>query len=394
MGSRVSFRTGLAALVVLGSLAFTPNHAPPPDFGEPHRGLKTAELERFDAGLDEFSEVETPEDGLGPAFNDVSCATCHLTPAIGGGSTVLETRFGRIGDDGLFDGMPEFGGSLIQKNGIGAAGECEYLAELVPGGATIISDRRTTPLFGLGLVDATPDATFYAIRLEELQHPDGIAGTVAVVPNIAKGQNTVGKFGWKSQNPSLFQFSGDAYVNEMGVTSPQFPDENCPGGDCDSLSCNPAPDLNDDGAGVVAFADFMTFLAPPPRGPVTASAAAGELVFRGIGCVGCHRSVIRTGSSPVAPLNKVYYHPYSDFLLHDMGSLGDGITQNNATGKLMRTAPLWGLRKITTFLHDGRATTYEQAILAHDGQGKKSRDRFAALPAWKKTFLYAFLNSL
>ena len=394
MGSRVSFRTGLAAFVVLGSLAFTPNHAPPPDFGQPLAGLKADELERFDAGLDEFSEVETPEEGLGPVFNDVSCATCHLVPAIGGGSEILETRFGRIGDDGLFDGMEEFGGSLIQKNGIGQAGDCNYLAELVPLGATIQDERRTTPLFGLGLVNATPDLTFYAIRADELHDADGIAGKVAVVPNKQTGKNSVGKFGWKAQVPSLFQFSGDAYLNEMGVTSPDFPDENCPGGDCDSLSCNPMTEINDDGSGVVAFADFMTFLAPPPRGPITASVVAGELVFRGLGCEGCHRSTIRTGPNAVEALNKVYYHPYSDFLLHDMGSLGDGITQNNATGKLMRTAPLWGLRKITKFLHNGSATTYEQAILAHDGQGKKSRNRFASLPAWKKTFLYAFLNSL
>ena len=394
MGSKVSFRTGLASLVIGGSLALTPALAPPPDFGQPLAGLSSAELARFDAGLDEFNEVETPEQGLGPAFNDVSCGTCHLSPAVGGGSEILETRFGRTGADGRFDGMPESGGSLIQKNGIGASGDCEYLAELVPADATIFADRRTTPLFGLGLVDATPDLTFYAIRAEELLNPDGIAGKVSVVPNISTGRNAVGKFGWKAQNPTLFQFSGDAYVNEMGVTSPQFPDENCPGGDCDSLSCNPAPGLNDDGSGVAAFADFMTFLAPPPRGPVTASAAAGELVFRGVGCVGCHRSVLRTGANPVPALNKVLYHPWSDFLLHDMGALGDGITQNNATGKLMRTAPLWGLRKVTRFLHDGRATTYEQAILAHDGQGRRSRDRFAALPGWQKTLLYAFLNSL
>jgi CxxC motif-containing protein (DUF1111 family) len=394
MGSRVSFRTGLAALVVGGSLALTPALTPPSDFGQPLAGLPGAELERFDAGLDEFNEVETADAGLGPTFNDVSCGTCHLSPAAGGGSEILETRFGRMGSDGKFDGMPEFGGSLIQKNGIGVAGVCEYLAELVPGDATIFADRRTTPLFGLGLVDATPDLTFYAIRAEELLNPDGIAGKVSVVPNISTGKNGVGKFGWKAQNPTLFQFSGDAYVNEMGVTSPQFPDENCPGGDCNALSCNPAPGLNDDGSGVAAFADFMTFLAPPPRGPVTASAAAGELVFRGIGCVGCHRSVIRTGSNPVAALDKVLYHPWSDFLLHDMGALGDGITQNNATGKLMRTAPLWGVRKITRFLHDGRATTYAQAILAHDGQGRKSRDRFAALPGWQKSLLYAFLGSL
>jgi CxxC motif-containing protein (DUF1111 family) len=390
---KVSFRTGLAA-AALSSLALTPGGNPVPDFGQPLAGLGSEELERFDEGLDEFSEVETAEEGLGPIFNDVSCATCHLTPAVGGGSEVLETRFGRLGSDGLFDAMPEFGGGLIQKNGIGIAGLCDYLAELVPGEATIVADRRTTPLFGLGLVDATPDSTFKAIALEEKFHPDGIAGKVSMVPNISTGRDAVGKFGWKAQNPSLFQFSGDAYLNEMGVTSPEFPDENCPGGDCDSLSCNPLPGMNDDGSGVEAFADFMTFLAPPPRGPITASALGGELVFKSLGCAGCHRQTIRTGPNAIAALNKVYYQPYSDFLLHDMGALSDGVTQNKATGKMMRTAPLWGLRKITRFLHDGRASTYDQAILAHDGQGKKARDRFAALPAWQKTLLYAFLGSL
>jgi CxxC motif-containing protein (DUF1111 family) len=243
-------------------------------------------------------------------------------------------------------------------------------------------------------VDAVPDATFVAIANEERFNPDHIKGTVAMVPNIETGQLSVGKFGWKGQNPSLFQFSGDAYVNEMGITSPQFVDENCPQGDCDSLHCNPRPDMNDDGTDVALFADFMKFLAAPPRGPITGSAIVGELVFRSIGCVGCHRSVLRTGPNPVAALDRKTIHPYSDFLLHDMGSLGDGITQNNATGKLMRTAPLWGLRKITTYLHDGRATTLEQAILAHDGQAKKARDRFASLSGGNKQFLYAFLNSL
>jgi CxxC motif-containing protein (DUF1111 family) len=263
-----------------------------------------------------------------------------------------------------------------------------------PAGGDDCGQAAHTPLFGLGLVDAVPDSTFQAIRVEESRNPDHITGTVAMVPNIATGQLSVGKFGWKAQNPSLFQFSGDAYVNEMGITSPQFADESCPQGNCDYLHCNPRPDMNDDGEDVALFADFMTFLAPPPRGPVTVSAALGELVFRSIGCVGCHRSVLKTGPNPNPALDRKTIHPWSDFLLHDMGSLGDGITQNNATGKLMRTAPLWGLRKITTYLHDGRATTLEAAILAHDGQGKKARNRFAGLSGANKQFLYAFLSSL
>jgi len=120
--------------------------------------------------------------------------------------------------------MTPYGGSLIQSQGIGAAGNCDYVGEIVPTEATITAHRRTTPLFGLGLVDAVPDTTFYAIAAAEASNPDGITGTVSVVTNIATGQNAVGKFGWKGQNPTLFQFSGDAYVNEMGITSPEFPD--------------------------------------------------------------------------------------------------------------------------------------------------------------------------
>ena len=346
-----------------------------------------------------FVNVEDVNDGLGPIFNDAACGNCHNLGAVGGAGTATERRFGRF-DNGIFNPLANEGGSLRQLKTLGnftnASGQaCSVPLEQEPADATVHNvGRLTTPLFGLGLVDATPDSTFWAVAHEEKSHPDGIAGLVSVVTNLSTGQDAVGKFGWKGQVPTLFQFSGDAYLNEMGVTSPQFPDENCPGGDCDSLSCNPMPGLNDEGDGVEAFTDFMTFLAPPPRGQVTSSAVAGELVFRGLGCAGCHRPTLRTGPNAVAALNKVYYQPYSDFLLHDMGALGDGVTQNQATGTLMRTAPLWGLRKITRYLHDGRAQTYAEAILAHDGQGKKARDRFAALPGWKKSLLYAFLGSL
>lgn len=397
MGSRVSLRAAAAIAVVLALAALTPIDAnnPVPDFGQPLTGLPSDLVDRFNEGKGEFEAVETVDEGIGPVFNDVACANCHNVAATGGGSPTLETRFGTIGSDGRFDPLSQFGGSLIQVHGIGAYGDCNYVPEVLPSEATIVAGRRTTPLFGLGLVDATTDATFYALAFAERFNPDGIAGTVSVVTNLVTGRNAVGKFGWKGQNPTLFQFSADAYLNEMGVTSPLFPNESCPQGDCGVLSCNPEPGLNDeDGEDVQKFADFMTFLAPPPRGPITTQVGLGQLVFLGAGCAGCHTPMLTTGSNPVAALNKVNYHPYSDFLLHDMGSLGDGITQNNATGKLMRTAPLWGLRRITTYLHDGRAATLDAAIRAHDGQAKKARDRYVALGASQKAWLVAFLNSL
>ena len=395
MVSRLLLRVVLPAGVVLGSAALTSTTSPsPPDFGQPFANLTADELARFDAGKDEFLEVETVADGVGPVFNDVSCATCHSVPAVGGGSPRLETRFGALTATGAFDPLAQFGGSLIQEQGIGPAGECNYVAEVGPPQATIVAKRRTTPLFGLGLVDAVPDAAYLSIAYNEQFDKDGTGGIASIVTNPETGRRAVGKFGWKGQNATLHVFAGDAYVNEMGITNPTFPAENCPQGDCASLSCNPAPDVNDDGHAVTGFTDFMMFLAPPPRGPINGAAILGESVFQSIGCVGCHRATLRTGSNASAALNQVTFHPYSDFLLHDMGSLGDGITQNRATGRLMRTAPLWGVRKLTTFLHDGRATTLEQAILAHGGQGRRARERYRGLSWFEKSQLIAFLNSL
>jgi CxxC motif-containing protein (DUF1111 family) len=359
-------------------------------------GLTADQLARFFAGQTEFLESEKQNEGLGPVFNDTACANCHDVPKIGGGSTITETRFGRIGPDGKFDPMIAQGGSLIQSQGLGRLNaSCTYVGETVPAAATITAKRRTTPLFGLGLVDSVPDATFQALAQQQAVPVRGIVNMVTKLsPNGLPDGQAVGKFGWKAQVPSLFQFSGDAYLNEMGITNPQFRDENCPQGNCDLLrDCNPIPGLNDDGEGVAKFTDFMTFLAPPSRGPITSDVTAGEQIFQNIGCASCHQPTL-TGPNPADPNQQVTFHPYSDFLLHDMGSLGDNIAQGQATGQLMRTAPLWGVRVIERFLHDGSATSLEEAILAHDGQAKTARNRFNALSSSDLRLLLAFLNSL
>jgi CxxC motif-containing protein (DUF1111 family) len=382
------------AVIAGGSLALVAASLAP-NFGDPLAGLASSEMNRFNDGKAEFQSVETVADGLGPVFNDVSCASCHLTPAVGGAGARLVTRFGTMKPDGTFDPMAGAGGSLIQSQGIGPVGTCNYLSEIVPPEATVVTGRRTTPLFGLGLIEAVPARTFLELAVAESLDPDGTGGIPSIVTDVSTGLPAIGRFGWKAQVPTLHQFAGDAYLNEMGITTPQFPNENCPQGNCASLSCNPRPDLNDGDDAVQALADYMTMLAPPPRAATSGNGIQlGEGVFTAIGCAGCHRANLKTGASPIHALSNVTFHPYSDFLLHDMGSLGDGITQNHATGRLMRTAPLWGLRKEPTLLHDGRAATIEQAILAHDGQGKRSRDRFAALSAPVKALVISFLSSL
>ena len=367
-------------------------------FGAPLRGLSAGDLALFESGKAAFEEEEDVADGLGPVFNEASCVACHVGPgtAVGGSNGRLETRFGRRRTGAPFDPLAAQGGSLLQDRGIGAVADgFVFEAEQVPASANVVARRRTTPLFGLGLVDAVPDGQIRAIAaVQSIFYPE-VAGRVAVVTDLTTNRLAVGRFGWKNGNPTLLQFSADAYLNEMGITSPLFPNENCPQGDCAALAHNPRPDLNDaDGADVVEFANFMTFLAPPPRGLQSLKTAAGESVFTAIGCGVCHVSTLVTGRNAIPALDRKIFHPFSDFLLHDMGRLGDGIAQGAAGPREMRTAPLWGMRVSTSLLHDGRAATAEEAILAHDGQGARARDRFASLDRSAKAALLAFLDSL
>jgi CxxC motif-containing protein (DUF1111 family) len=400
-------RRVMTPLVFAAALALS--EAAAAEFGDPIRRLSPDELARFSDGRAAFEQIEDVADGLGPVFNANSCAACHNVGATGGGSETVETRFGTI-TNGAFDSLADLGGSLIQTDGIGQQDTCIFVGERVPEEATIVAGRRTTPLFGLGLVDAVPDAELLALAAQQARRQPGTAGRPNMVTDIVTGQVAVGKFGWKSQVPNLLQFAAEAYLNEMGITTPLAADENCPQGDCAALDCDPVPDVDDDLEDVERFRDFMTLLAPPSaardvrpfprffrlpsRARRSSATYLGSQLFEHIGCGNCHVRSLKTGASDVAALQFRTFQPYSDFLLHDMGALGDGIEQGEATGREMRTAPLWGMRLFTTFLHDGRAGTIEEAILAHAGQGRAARQRFAALSTRDKATLVAFLRTL
>jgi CxxC motif-containing protein (DUF1111 family) len=215
-----------------------------------------------------------------------------------------------------------------------------------------------------------------------------------MVDDAPSGGQKVGRFGWKSQVASLFHFSADAYLNEMGITTPFFPDESCPQGNCTLLACDPIPGVDDDLEDLELFTDFMRFLAPPARPRTTRTRARSSKLFAQAGCADCHVPTLKSGPSEVAALSERSFQPYSDFLLHDMGDLGDGIEQAGASGREMRTAPLWGIRVVTRFMHDGRAGSIEEAILAHDGQGRAARDKFKSLPGDAKAKLLAYVARL
>ena len=375
-----------------------PGGPPPPavpGLGVPLPGLGQNELGRWKMGQGAFLQPVDPPGGLGPVFTENACAKCHNAGAPGGAGDQKVTRIGRI-VNGQFDPMLAFGGPAIQDKGIGKFNGVNFVGEVVPAQATIVAKRRTSPTFGLGLVDAVPDNVFVAIAQHEEANTPLTAGAPSYVTDPVTGQNRVGKFGWKAQQPSLLAFTADANVNELGVTSPVFPDENCPQGNCALLSANPArSNPNDHDLSVIQQqTDFMTFLAPPPRGPVGANEQAGATIFNQIGCANCHLPMLQTAANPVQALSGVAFSPFSDFLLHDMGRLGDGIVQNQAGPTQMRTAPLWGLRFQGSFLHDGRATSPDQAIRAHAGQATAAQAHYAGLSNTQRAQLLAFLNSL
>jgi CxxC motif-containing protein (DUF1111 family) len=394
MTSRQMAKMGILGSAVVALALLTMGSGPRPKFGDPLQGLARTDLARFQAGKTVFEREFTPRQGLGPVFNNTACAQCHDQGAIGGGSDTLETRYGQV-INGVFNSLTQFDGQLLHSKGIGLFNGVDFVGEVVPPEANVVAQRRTTPLFGLGLVDAVPDQFLKDLAQFEQDFTPETAGRALVLTDVFSGQPRVGRFGWKCQIGTVATFTGNAFLNEMGITTPFFPHENPPGGDSALLAANPAlTNPNDTTATVMQLADHTTFLAPPPRRPMSRSARVGEVVFLGIGCADCHLPAMRTGPNEVAALDEVDFFPFSDFLVHDMGSLNDGIAQAPATGQEMRTAPLWGARIRTSFLHDGRAKTIREAILAHDGQGLAARNRFAGLNEREKANLLAFINSL
>jgi CxxC motif-containing protein (DUF1111 family) len=376
--------------------------------GDSFGGLTSDQQALFNAGRTAFVAVESVTDGLGPVFNEKACGNCHNVGAVGGSGIQFEVRAGRLTGT-TFDSLPNEGGQLFDLFSVTSLPPAERTTipscmlppngEPVPADANVVALRRTMALFGLGLVDATPDSTFIALAASQ---PAAIRGRAPLVPNIAAGHSTVGKFGWKDQVPTLFQFSGDAYLNEMGITNPEFPSEQVPQGNPDFLStCDGAPvepdDDEDDGDDVAAFTNFMTLLASPPPPNITGMARQGSTLFSQCGCDGCHVRSLVSGPSSIAALANKTYQPFSDFLVHDMGSLADNIPGNGDVGRNeVRTAPLWGLHFVdpTNLLHDGRATSVQDAILRHDGQAAAARAAFQALPTGQKSNLLTFLAAL
>jgi len=417
--------------------------------------LNTNEQALFNQAQLRFQEVDSVSgaiagesgSGLGPTFNGNSCAQCHAQPAIGGSSPGLSSpqnplanpQLGLATLDGATNSVPSFitttgpvrearfiktstgatdGGvhDLYTIQGRSDAAGCT-LAQ--PDFATAVADdniiyRIPTSLFGLGLVEATPDSVLQAnlTATASSRAALGIGG----VFNTSANDGTITRFGWKAQNKSLLMFAGEAYNVEQGVSNELFGNERGVVAGCvfngspedatnilnpNSSSSNfnttigTASEMSSD---IVNFAIFIRLSAPPTPGTSTSSTQNGASLFSSIGCALCHTPSLTTGPSIFTGMSNITYNPYSDFALHNMGSgLSDSITQGAAGPKQFRTAPLWGLGQRLFFLHDGRTTDLIQVIQSHDSSGSEANQvvkKYNKLTVSQQQDLLNFLRSL
>ncbi len=352
---------------------------------------------QFDLDRTIFEERETIDAGLGPVYNAQSCAECHQNPVTGGISQITELRAGHF-DGLLFVSHP--GGSLINDRAIDPS-----IQERVLGGNEVRTFRTSLNVLGDGFVECIDSHTLIAISNRQ---PFGMRGQFIEVPVLeANNQARGGRFGWKNQHASLLSFAADAYLNEIGITSPLQPDENTSNGNS-VAAFDKVPDPDSDGADVEAFARFMRATKAPPRDETLAAtpgAQRGDQLFTLIGCDVCHvrsiatapaGTVINRGAFTVPPaLGGKTIHPFGDFLLHNVGT-GDGIVQNGgqSTRSRVRTAPLWGLRTRVRLMHDGARLTRNQAILRHAGEAAPVIVNYRRLTAADRDALSTFLDSL
>jgi CxxC motif-containing protein (DUF1111 family) len=445
---------------------------------------KDAKPRRYSLQSSSETDEESSGGGLGPVYNATSCATCHQNPVTGSSSQVAELRAGHHKRDPHDPKKVEFieapGGSLIHQRAIDAQAQEQVRPE-----DEVRTLRMSTNILGNGFVEVIPDQEIHRIQAAQ---PKDMRGLAVTVPVAVAGKKTddgefefdfvlrLGRFGWKCQEASLINFSAGAYLNEMGITSPLQPKENTSEGrDVSQFDqiLDPEDDVDENdednkehpfGDDVKAFARFMRSTKAPPRDfgiSATRDVEEGEKIFESIGCAICHHPTYTTpkagtkiiplykgtdlpGSDlktvPAALGNRII-HPYSDFLLHDIGT-GDGIAQtqhaqrqakgadriqqhvpdmpqqketvqvqarvveNNRralsdspgldqrTINMIRTAPLWGLRVRPQLMHDGLSLTLDEAIRRHKGQAVSVETRYEELSDEQKRQLIAFLRSL
>jgi CxxC motif-containing protein (DUF1111 family) len=411
-----------------------------------------------DADRATFEERDDVVKGLGPLYNAQSCAECHNNPVTGGISQVSELRAGHNDGNGNFvpatlviNEAGPVAVTIANRSLINQRATCpgtvtdndptnavpdgtiiynhpnDQAQERVPGAETVRTRRMATNVLGLGFVEAVSNTTLQNIPAGQ---PAGMKGQLTTVPVAeAPGQFRIGRFGWKDQDASLLTFSSGAYLNEQGITNRLATTETIPAGTgqggralCDDVSdnqpCTNNPNVNcaeDPENDIDQFARFMRASKAPSRDTrlaATSDAIAGGSLFHSIGCDICHIQTLTTSPTGTlinggaftvpAALGNKNFHPFSDFLLHNVGT-GDGIAQVNIAGSntldqsmtnKVRTAPLWGMRTRNELMHDGENYTRNESILRHAGEATGVINNYRGLSTAQKNQLIQFLNSL
>lgn len=388
------------------------------------------------------SSVKTRQ-GLGPTFNAQSCSSCHFKDGRGAPpentGDPLVGLLVRVSVPAKWAGAPSepvpgYGDQIQHRALPGIPPEASVVLSrtlqkgLYPDGTQyelevpsyafshlaygplppnlLMSPRVAPAVFGMGLLEAIPEASLLAHVDPHDANGDGISGRANWPLNVATKQKRLGRFGWKANQPSVSQQNFSAFLGDMGITSPAFPLQNC---EPEQSQCKKAvalahPEID---AESLRQVDVYTQLlaVPAARNTSTPEFGRGLSAFREAGCASCHVEsyvTVPQGTPGVLPeLTGQTIRPYTDLLLHDMGEeLADGRDDFEATGREWRTPPLWGVGLVpvvnghSRYLHDGRARSLEEAILWHGGEAKASREAFKAYAKSKRDDLLFFLNSL
>jgi CxxC motif-containing protein (DUF1111 family) len=375
-------------------------------------GIEEPAGDTFALDQAQFERRHDASTGLGPVFNATACVECHNNGVAGAASQFTEQRVGHNDANGNFVNptiaINEGANAITGRSIVNDRSICPQAQEHIPDTENIRTLRAVLNTLGDGFVESVGDSTYLAIAANQPAQSGGmIHGEAIQVPIFeAPGKTGVGKFGWKDQDPTILSFSGDAYLNEMGVTNRLKPK------DVTSV-CKVSTDPEDipDALGMADidhFAQFIRGTQAPPRDTALAAspdATAGQSLFNSTGCVTCHVSTLTTDPAgtvinggaytvPAALGNKVF-HPYGDFLLHDVGT-GDGIVQAGPadTRNKLRTVPLWGLHIKSRFMHDNASMTLSDAIQRHAGEAQGVIQSFNLLSVAQQQQLITFLKSL
>jgi CxxC motif-containing protein (DUF1111 family) len=380
----------------------------------------------------------TARDGLGPFFNARACSTCHFRDGRGRAPEVageinhgLLLRLSTPGFtlNGASNPDPIYGDQLQDQSIQDATSEgrfnITYTNEIInySDGTSVtlrkpqyiildlaygnlasnveISPRVAQQIIGLGLLEAVPENTLLGYADEFDADNDGISGKPNYVWNVETQSATIGRFGWKANQPSVKQQVAAAFAGDLGVTSSLFPNENCPEGfDCSGYPNGGLQEIIDDKLRKVTIYS-STLGVPARRNHNQQEVLEGKQLFNTIKCASCHIPKMTTGTHAIPALENQIIRPYTDLLLHDMGKgLSDNATDFKATGNEWRTPPLWGIGLIetvnghTNLLHDGRARNIEEAILWHGGEAEDSKLAFINLSSVERQKILAFIKSL